>query len=435
MNEVLVKTFSSSAQTIFATVFIGIMSVLVSGTVSAKDSINNSDTIHIDHTNSNNATQTFNPKLSLQDVLAATLATQGRVDLLNLHQENDNERSLVWLDSSPILSLLYMHNQTEDADKEAQLSVSLPIKSKLQREIDALSTKNRERMNTLAQQQQELYYSGLIRTLIWDYQETDILVNAAQRKAMVLTELLAQYTQMAELNALPQYALFLLQKEVNDSQIVHLEYTRKLAFTLKQYQQLTGLKSLPENTLEGFTTHNVELSTAQHPAIQALDLEWQTLSQAQQEQSQSAQAWSVQLAAKRVEGVNFLDNQIGVGVDIPITIGHELSTSQRNELSQAKLNYTVTRNQLLTKILADSQTQIEEYDFLLKKQHLLDKNRETLEKLELSITTMLASNTQNQVVHIRNLIELFSAQTAITLNQLAINRQIAAINQAQGHSL
>ena len=95
----------------------------------------------------------------------------------------------------------------------------------------------------------------------------------------------------------------------------------------------------------------------------------------------------------------------------------------------------MTRNQLLTKILADSQTQIEEYDFLLKKQHLLDKNRETLEKLELSITTMLASNTQNQVVHIRNLIELFSAQTAITLNQLAINRQIAAINQAQGHSL
>lgn len=169
------KTFSSSAQTIFATVFIGIMSVLVSGTVSAKDSINNSDTTHIYRTNSNNATQTFNPKLSLQDVLAATLATQGRVDLLNLHQDNDNERSLVWLDSSPILSLLYMHNQTEDADKEAQLSVSLPIKSKLQREIDALSTKNRERMNTLAQQQQELYYSGLIRTLIWDYQEIDNL--------------------------------------------------------------------------------------------------------------------------------------------------------------------------------------------------------------------------------------------------------------------
>ncbi len=60
MNEVLVKTFSSSAQTIFATVFIGIMSVLVSGTVSAKDSINNSDTTHIDRTNSNNATQTIN---------------------------------------------------------------------------------------------------------------------------------------------------------------------------------------------------------------------------------------------------------------------------------------------------------------------------------------------------------------------------------------
>ena len=182
MNEVLVKTFSSSAQTIFATVFIGIMSVLVSGIVSAKDSTNDSDTTHIDRTNSNNATHTFNQKLSLQDVLAATLATQGRVDLLNLHQDNDNERSLVWLDSSPILSLLYMHNQTEDADKEAQLSVSLPIKSKLQREIDALSTKNKERMNTLAQQQQALYYSGLIRTLIWDYQETDILVNAAQRK-------------------------------------------------------------------------------------------------------------------------------------------------------------------------------------------------------------------------------------------------------------
>jgi hypothetical protein len=73
MNEVLVKTFSSSAQTIFATVFIGIMSVLVSGIVSAKDSTNNSDTTHIDRTNSNNATQTFNQKLSLQDVLAASV--------------------------------------------------------------------------------------------------------------------------------------------------------------------------------------------------------------------------------------------------------------------------------------------------------------------------------------------------------------------------
>jgi hypothetical protein len=449
MNEVLVKTFSSSTQTIFTTVFIGIFSVLVSGHVSAKDSTNNSDTTHIDRTNSNNAAQTFNQKLSLQDVLAATMATQGRVDLLNRQQENDNDRSLVWLDSNPTLSLLYMHNQTQDADKEAQLSVVLPIKSKLKRDLDGLSTKSKLSLQGLAQQQQALYYSGLIRTLIWDNQETSVLVNAEQRKVAVLKELLAQYSQMAELNALPQYALFLLQKEVNDSQIANLEYTQKLAFTQKQYKQLTGLQTFPEQILEHSTVFNIHASfvdhavdntvlnnnIAKHPAIQLLDLEWLVINQGMQGQSQSAKSWQLQLAAKRIEGVNFSDNQIGVGVDIPITIGHELSTSQRNELSQAKLNYEVSRSQLLTNIRTDLHTQIAEYDFLLKKQHLLDKNRETLGKLEQSITTMLAANTQNQVVHIRNLIELFTAQTSISLNQLAINRQIAIINQAQGLSL
>lgn len=427
------KTFSSSTQTIFTTVFIGILSVLVSGAVSAKDSTNNSDTTHIDRANSNNAAQTFNQKLSLQDVLAATMATQGRVDLLNRQQENDNDRSLVWLDSSPTLSLLYMHNQTEDADKEAQLSVVLPIKSKLKRDLDGLSTKSKLSLQGLAKQQQALYYSGLIRTLIWDYQETSVLVNAEQRKVAVLKELLAQYSQMAELNALPQYALFLLQKEVNDSQIANLEYTQKLGFTQKQYKQLTGLQTFPEQILEQSRVLNNNI--AKHPAIQLLDLEWLVINQGMQGQSQSAQSWQLQLAAKRIEGVNFSDNQIGVGVDIPITIGHELSTSQRNELSQAKLNYEVSRSQLLTNIRTDLHTQIAEYDFLLKKQHLLDKNRETLGKLEQSITTMLAANTQNQVVHIRNLIELFTAQTSISLNQLAINRQIAIINQAQGLSL
>jgi hypothetical protein len=254
---------------------------------------------------------------------------------------------------------------------------------------------------------------------------------SASRKESVLQKLLTQYKQLAEANSVPQYTLYLLQKEFNDSRILLMQHERKMQMLLTRYKNITGLDTLPE-TIQESLPENPLYRLQNHPDIQALDSAWQAYTQTVLGASKSAEPWSVQLTARRIEAFNFNENQVGIGVDIPINAGQALSNTQRSEYLRAKVSYEVEREKRISELANTTKLNLSEHQFLVKKQNLLDASVTTLDALEDAINTLLESNAQNQSVHIRNLLELIDAQEQVTLNRIAVNQQVAIIKQSAG---
>jgi len=373
-------------------------------------------------------------QLTLRDTLDAALEHQVNLSEINNANSQDITQALGWLDGAPTVSALYLHSQTDMGTNEAELSLSLPIKSQVRKDLERNLKNSSEAIATSAQNQLALYYSGFIRELIWQHESEKAMLNATMRKARLLENLLIQYKQLSELSALPQYALYLLQKEMNDTQILLMQYKRNMANILMQYFTLTGLKYFPESITEALPTTPFD-SLSRHPDIQALDATWVAFQQSVSGQTKAAQPWSMQFTARRIEAFEFSENQIGIGVDVPLNVGESLSAEQQSEYGRTKLSYEVERSKRLGILFNTTQVQTSEHTFLLQKQQILDASVDTLDALQASITLMLESNADNQVVHIRNMMELIDAQEQITLNQIAIQQQIANIRQAAGLTL
>jgi len=370
--------------------------------------------------------------LQLKDVLHATLEKQG-VTETSVEQQTSST-ALKWLDGAPSLSVMYLHNQTALGSKEAEISLSLPIKSQLMREVEQNLGSYHEVIENTAKSQLALYYSGLIRDLVWTYKSEYLLSEIEQSKAKKLEQLLAQYTQMAKLNALPQYTLLLLKKELNDSRILQLKRNRNASKVLQQYKNITGLNDMPVN-IEEIMPRNSNAHILQHPRVLALDAKWNVAQENLKGSGKSAQAWNLQLSAKRIDTNGMSENQVGIGVDIPLALGQPLSNSRQFEFQQAQLEYNVERNTLLLDIKTQSDAAIAEHDFLLQKQALLNEGAANIETLQTSITALIDANSPNQDIHIRNLIAVIDAKGDISRNQLNIQRQVANTRQILGLTL
>jgi hypothetical protein len=372
--------------------------------------------------------------IQLREVLDATLEHQLQNVAALMEEAAPTEQRLSWMDGVPSVSVLYLHDQTTDGTREGEINFSVPIKSAIKKQAEQNLMSNSGVIKASAQRQLALYYSGLIRDLIWDLQTQMALRGAEKRKNAVLVNLVEQYSKLTELNAMPKYALYLLQKELSGSNILALQYERQTQQLMSQYYALTGLRVLPTVNEEDLPELKNN-ALAQHPDIQALDAAWAAYDLALNGQRKSAQPWSIQLTARRIEAFDFSENQIGVGVDVPISMGNELSATQRSEYMHQRMQYEIERNKLLVQILASTTASQTEYDFLVEKQTMLDESIVILNALEKSINELLSSNTQDQAIVLRNLIDLIDAKNEIELNRIAIKRQIANIRQTSGLSL
>lgn len=371
------------------------------------------------------------PSTSLRDALDAAienpLSQQGTLDL-NTHNRFN------WIDGTPIVSMSYYHNQTAKGSREAEFDLSLPIKSANKKQIEANLKNSSATIKNNTIRQLELHFSGILRNIIWDYRELNGKLRFANRKETLLLSLLEKYRDLANLNAIPQYTFHLLQKEVNDSRVLSLQYEHYIQQVLSQYTLVTGLHSLPIDVVEKLP-QRMEFNLNNHPSIEFLDATWAAQEYSIKGESNASQPWNLHLTARHMETFDFSENQLGMAVDIPISTGRELSVSQRSAYLQAKMVYEVERDKMLVDIHSLTKSRQAEYQFLIAKQELLEENLPTLLALEKSINQLLDSNTQDHVIHIRNLIDLLEAQEGVHLNRMAIRRQIALVKQAAGLSL
>lgn len=372
--------------------------------------------------------------LTLHDSLTAAIEKQSRVMREQDPNLTSNDSAFTWLDGSPSASLMYLDSQQNLGTTESEISLNLPFKSPFLRQVEQSLTSNIEVLRVNAQKQYALYLSGLIRNIVWEIQVEKIAAATLVKKQSMLSALAAQYKEMAEAHAVPQYVALLVQKEFNEHEIASLQQQQSMTNLQAKYHRLTGLKLLPDRIKEvapKLKAFNVNA----HPDVAALDALYQNSEQALLGASKQTAPWNVRVTGKRVETPGFSENQLGLGIEVPINIGNKLSSIQQIEYLQAHTQYNIARSKLINE-LAEAQADLrKQYAFLQQKQVLLNASKSNLSALSQAMQDLRDANAPNQEFYLRTLLDTLDAEQAIELNLIQIQRHIALMRQAAGLTL
>ncbi|MEP4892509.1 MAG: TolC family protein [Aliiglaciecola sp.] len=376
----------------------------------------------------------FATQLTLNDVLDAALEVHQRDNKQNSSKITIQQPTDSWLASPPSVGLLYMHNQQNLGSKEAELSLNLAIKSRLQTEIDQQLQSSVPIIQQQALQQQALYLSGLIRFIIWEYKLQHVYAKQEQQKLTVLNKLLSHYTLLEEAGNTPAYLTLLIQQESIQVQLSLLTHQNQTQRLLAQYSALTGLKILPENTIEALYNEHAGAINL-HPDIQALDATWQANIAQINAASNHAKPWNLSLFAKHNETAGISDNQLGVGLDISLSIGNNFTPTQYNQFMLMQSQYALERNRLQQQIqqaISNAKAQLELSE---ARESLLKKSLLLTQKLQPTLDKLLKANTTEQEWILRRTLEVVEIQGQYAINQINLAKNIATLNQAAGKSL
>lgn len=372
--------------------------------------------------------------VTLHDTLMAAIERQSNMTSHSVNEISTDNSMMSWIDGSPTVSLMRLESLENLGSTESEISLNLPIKSSLLRQVEETLLSKIDGLSKTAEQQYALYLSGLIRNVLWDIEFEKVSLNTLARKQKVLTELSKQFKDRANAQAIPQYLFLIVQNELNQQKILFAQHQQNIKTLTDKYFRLTGLYSLPDEITETVLKLG-EVDTNLHPDVQALDALFESTHQQLLSTSKKAASWNVQLTGRRIDTLSFSENQLGIGIAVPISIGKNLSTAQQSELSKISTEYFISKQKLLLELNEEQGRLRQEYDFLKHKQRLLNEGLPTLTSLVESMDELRAANAPDQEFFIRTLLTTFDLQQDAELNSLYIERHIALINQASGITL
>lgn len=205
--------------------------------------------------------------------------------------------------------------------------------------------------------------------------------------------------------------------------------------TLKdRYFNITGLYILPNDIAE--EAPKLELGGMNlHPDIQVLDAVFDSTKQLLLSASKKTTPWNVQVTGRRLETQGISETQLGIGIEVPISVGNNLSTAQQSELSKITTEHAIAKQKLILELTGVQERLKQEYEFLIQKQKLLNDGLATLNSLVEAMNELRAANAPNQEFYIRTLLNAYDSQQDAELNSVYIKRHIALIKQASGITL
>ena len=367
--------------------------------------------------------------LSLHDVLDAALEIQSSNTVTSFSIKDDG--SVTWIDGNPSISLMRLESQQELGTTESEFSLNLPIKSSYLRRIEKNLAGNISNLQQIAQQQYTLYLSGLIREILWEIELQKASGKLLDQKYQLLSALASKYKNMAESQAIPLYLSLIIQNEINELALSSMENKQNLKSLRAQYFRLTGLHMSPEDITEQMIAVD-QLDINLHVNLKALDAVFENTQQNLYSSGKESQPWNVQVTSRRVSAPDFSETQLGIGMEVPLTMGNNLSMAQQNEHLKITTEHAISRTKLLTQLNETQQKLLHGYKFLLQKQNLLDNGLPTLNALSEAMQDLREVNGPNQEFYIRTLLSSIDSAKHVELNQLHIQRHIALIRQAAG---
>lgn len=368
---------------------------------------------------------------SLQEALAA--AMERGADRQLAIEASPYETSS-WLAGLPSLGLTYLDSEQRYGTDEAELNLNLPLKSGRRRSADDALQGLAEDLDGWGQRQRQLYYSGLLREVLWGYRLADAQRRFAADKRAVLLELEQRQQELLAASATSEYALLLLQTELVDVEVAQQEYLQETRRWRQRYRQLTGLEVLPGEIretappLDGFTP-------GQHPRLRVLELANQQQRQLLRANSAAAADWNVALTAKNFETAGYDEQQYGLGVEIPLSALDIATESDNAQWRALQRDYLLARDQALNELRDNWEQLLNEREVLQQKQRLLERSEELAGRIAEQLAQLQASNEIGQEILLRRMMSSIDTRAAAAVNHILLDRNNAMLRQAAGLSL
>lgn len=372
--------------------------------------------------------------VSLQDALDAAIEKQKQQFVSAEMVEIEDKDFLSWLDGAPFVSISALRSQEDLGTDESEIGLTLPIKSQLRRSIEKKLQSNSTLLKESTNRQQALYLSGQIRELVWEARMLGVRISTAKDKVDMLERLNITVQALSESRVVPEYIALLLEKESIDSTLALLDYEYQMSNLMSEYNRLTGLRALPTSIQENFD-EAASFTILSHPDITLLDGGWQYFARTFEANNKEADPWHLTLTARRVAIPAFSENQIGIGVEIPLSIGNQYTALQRAEYEKGQTEYQFAKQRLSNALASTFEKAKRDLAYLERKQQVLNEGEEPIKKLENIIPGLLRANLENKETVIRSALEVIDARANIELNQVALQKQISMLKQAAGISL
>lgn len=369
---------------------------------------------------------------TLKQVLAAAMEISDKSNNKHIQFKRST-----WLASSPILGVGHLKSDLKQGTDETEISISLPMKSWLQSDIDEKLYASSYKTQTLLTDNKRLALSGLIREQLWRIKLAEHNDSLLKQKFIFLTELEKQYQQLFQSASISQYPLLLIKKEKLDAQIEQVEVEQTIAQLHQQYKLLTGFTALPKDIKEPFLDNDMPLGQllTNHPEIKKLDQDWFEKKQQLTLASNQNQPWNLSLNAKNSKTTHLKETQIGVFAEVPLTIFDVKSQSSNSEWLMAKGNYDLSRENRLISLRDTYLSLRSDQKTLLKKNVLLMQARSISKQIIVETQLLIEANQIDQDTAIRRMLTAFNTKSTLTTNKLLLLKNSALLKQAAGISL
>ncbi len=338
-----------------------------------------------------------------------------------------------WLVGLPTAGISVLQSDNKLGADEYELSINLPFKSRMRKNLDKQLASQTQSIVAIAQQNKALFVSGLIRETIWQYKIAQKKRDIEQSKLDWLNKQKVRLTQLVQSGGSNLDLLF-VEKQLLDAQLLMLELNQQIQLRLSQFQDITGLPQIPEKFYEeGINEDHLILN--KHPMVQQLQLSMQQADVQYQLAGKSSNPINVSLTALDINAIGANDRQYGVGIEVPIGLSKSKTQADSSSWLQQQNNIS---NQLITFERA-FKTQFSElrgeHKFLTNKQGLLEQQAQKTKQIFTQLEQLRYNNELNQGLFFQRMIELIASIHQSELNQLYINQNQSRQKQLAGATL
>lgn len=368
--------------------------------------------------------------MSLAEVLAATLThhNDGRAPAA------DPSVGRGLLGALPVVSALHVQSDLDRGTDETELSLNLPLKSGLRRQLDESLSGLETRLELANRNYRVWYFSGLIREAVWAHRLASMQIDQARERVQLLSELEARAKLQVEAGALPEYGLLLTGQERLDAELLLAEREAAQRAAAMRFRAVTGLPAVPEDIAETAPVPE-RPDYAAHPQLTMLELGLQQTRALAGLTNPQAANWNLALVARDFAGPGPDERQYGVAVDVPLGLVDVRNRGVESQKAAAQRDFSRQRDEARLAIRREWQSLQSDAERLRTRRVLLRKSARLGEQIEAQLLSLRTANEVEIELVLRRLLEVLDRRGELALIEPEIHRNAARQRQAAGHSL
>jgi hypothetical protein len=341
--------------------------------------------------------------------------------------------SSAWLANPPTLAISHLESDQRRGTDETEISLNFPFKSPLQRDSDSTLLELDPRLDAASERYRRWYLSGTLRDVYARYQQARIAQSLERTTAETLVRFEAQLAESLAAGAVERYDLLAVQRMRAEAEGRLERRQAEVRGALRLYRTLTGAGSFPENPGDDAPLQEEPLY-AQHPQLELLALNEARDLANLRASSPAATPWNLALVGRELEIPEFSERQLGIALEIPITVGASVAPATRSSERALRRSYALQRDQQLAALRLAWQALQSERSGLLARQSRLLGSIDTADLASLIETTRRSAELPIEV-RLERLLTLLDMQTAPARIAIDLKANAAAMRQLAGMSL